>query len=68
MATKMAPKQSVAHEKAEAKGLKSGKLSVGGYMAKEKKEGEKPSMKAAMAMKSGKMSPMSYAKMEKAKK
>ena len=62
---KMPSKMSVAHEKAEAKGLKSGKLSVPGYMAKEKKEGKKPSLETAKALKSGKMSAMAYATKKK---
>jgi len=64
MATKMAPPKSAAHEKAEAVGLKSGKLSIGGYMKAEKKEGEKASLKTAVALKTGKMSPATYAKQE----
>ena len=64
MATKKPMKDSVADEKGEAKGLKSGKLSVGGYMAKEKKEGHKPTLKTAFALKSGKLSPAAYAKRE----
>ena len=62
---KMTPKMSAKHEKSEAKGLKSGKMSIPSYLKAEKKEGEKPSLPTAKALKSGKMSPAAYAKKEK---
>ena len=49
-------------ERGEARALKSGKLSVKGYLAGEKSEGHKGSAATAKAIKSGKMSPSAYAK------
>lgn len=59
-----------AEEKAEARAVRSGKISPKQYVAGEKAEGEKePGMMArAKALKSGKMSPEAYAKHEKAEK
>lgn len=55
-----------AEEKAEARAVRSGKISPKQYVAGEKSEGEKePGMLArAKALKSGKMSPAAYAKHE----
>ena len=55
-----------AEEKAEARAVRSGKISPKQYVAGEKSEGEKePGMMArAKALKSGKMSPAAYAKHE----
>lgn len=65
MATKSPMKHTAAHEKGEAKALKSGKTSIPAYLAREKSEGEKGSKPVATALKSGKMSPAAYAKREK---
>ena len=58
--------ESAAEEKAEARAVRSGKISPKQYVAGEKSEGEKePGMMArAKALKSGKMSPAAYAKHE----
>ena len=55
-----------AEEKAEARAVRSGKITPKQYVAGEKSEGEKePGMMArAKALKSGKMSPAAYAKHE----
>ena len=55
-----------AEEKAEARALRSGKITPKQYVAGEKSEGEtEPGMMArAKALKSGKMSPAAYAKHE----
>ena len=55
-----------AEEKAEAKAVRSGKITPKQYVAGEKSEGEtEPGMMArAKALKSGKMSPAAYAKHE----
>lgn len=55
-----------AEEKAEARAVRSGKITPKQYVAGEKSEGEKePGMMArAKALKSGKMSPAAYAKQE----
>ena len=55
-----------AEEKAEARAVRSGKITPKQYVAGEKSEGEKePGMMArAKALKSGKMSPEAYAKHE----
>lgn len=69
MATKMFQgKESRAEEMAEAKALKSGKISKAQYMAGEKSEGEhsaKEIRRNADAIKSGRMSPAQYAGAEK---
>jgi hypothetical protein len=70
MATKklFTGKDSKAEEMAEAKALKSGKISPKQYKAGEKSEGEKNSKeisKNAAAIKSGKLSPAAYAKQGK---
>ena len=59
-----------AEEKAEARAVRSGKITPKQYVAGEKAEGEKePGMLArAKALKSGKMSPAAYAKHEGAEK
>ena len=59
-----------AEEKAEARAVRSGKITPKQYVAGEKSEGEKePGMMArAKALKSGKMSPAAYAKHESAEK
>lgn len=59
-----------AEEKAEARAVRSGKITPKQYVAGEKSEGEKePGMMArAKALKSGKMSPAAYAKHEGAEK
>ena len=59
-----------AEEKAEARAVRSGKITPKQYVAGEKSEGEKePGMLArAKALKSGKMSPAAYAKHEGAEK
>ena len=59
-------KESRAEELAEAKALRSGKISERQYVRGEKCEGHKEenSSKMAKAIKSGKMSPAAYAKME----
>lgn len=59
-----------AEEKAEARAVRSGKISPKQYVAGEKSEGEKePGMMArAKALKSGKMSPAAYAKHEATEK
>lgn len=59
-----------AEEKAEAKAVRSGKITPKQYVAGEKSEGEKePGMMArAKALKSGKMSPAAYAAHEKTEK
>ena len=59
-----------AEEKAEARAVRSGKISPKQYVAGEKAEGEKePGMMArAKALKSGKMSPEAYAAHEKSEK
>jgi hypothetical protein len=69
MATKklFTGKDSKAEEMAEAKALKSGKISPKQYKAGEKSEGEKNTKeisKNAAAIKSGKLSPAAYAKTE----
>jgi hypothetical protein len=59
-------KETPAEEMAEAKALKSGKISKGQYVKGEKSEGHGKEAKAkADAIKSGKMSPKQYADMEK---
>ena len=62
--------ESAAEEKAEARAVRSGKITPKQYVAGEKSEGEKePGMMArAKALKSGKMSPAAYAKHEKSEK
>lgn len=56
-------KDSVKEEKAEAKALKSGKISKAQYVAGEKSEGHgKGAAKKADAIKSGKLTPAAYAK------
>lgn len=57
-------KESMKEEVAEAKAVKSGKLSVGQYVKGEKSEGEsvKGAAKTARAIKSGKMTPAAYGK------
>lgn len=59
-------KESRAEEMAEAKALRSGKISERQYVRGEKSEGhkEEDSGKMAKSIKSGKMSPAAYAKME----
>lgn len=59
-----------AEEKAEARAVRSGKISPKQYVAGEKSEGEtEPGMMArAKALKSGKMSPAAYAKHEATEK
>ena len=59
-----------AEEKAEARAVRSGKITPKQYVAGEKSEGEKePGMMArAKALKSGKMSPAAYAKHEQKEK
>lgn len=59
-------KESRAEEMAEARALRSGKISERQYVRGEKSEGhkEEDSGKMAKAIKSGKMSPAAYAKME----
>lgn len=70
MATKLASlfkgKESMKEETAEAKAVKSGKISPKQYVAGEKSEGESTKGKAAVAakIKSGKLSPSAYAKSE----
>lgn len=65
MATKMFQgKESRSEEMAEAKALKSGKISKAQYMAGEKREGEHTASQIrsnANAIKSGRMSPAQYA-------
>jgi hypothetical protein len=59
-------KESAKEELAEAKALKSGKISKSQYVAGEKSEGESKGVaKKANAIKSGKLSPSAYAKGEK---
>lgn len=62
--------ESAAEEKAEARAVRSGKISPKQYVAGEKSEGEtEPGMMArAKALKSGKMSPAAYAAHEKTEK
>lgn len=59
-------KETYSEEKKEAQALKSGKISPRGFVAGEKSEGHKEENSAALAkkIKSGKMSPTAYAKME----
>ena len=59
-------KESRAEEMAEARALRSGKISEKQYIRGEKSEGHKEENlpKTARAIKSGKMSPAAYAKME----
>lgn len=58
-------KESPAEEKAEARALKSGKISPKQYVAGEKKEGHGSGAAAkAKAIKSGKLSPAAYARGE----
>ena len=68
MATKklFGGKESYSEEMKEAKALKSGKISERGFVQGEKSEGHKEenSAKLARNIKSGKMSPSSYASME----
>lgn len=62
MAKMFGGKESRAEEMAEAKALKSGKISKAQYVAGEKKEGHgKGAAKTGAAIKSGKMSPGQYA-------
>lgn len=66
MAKLFGGKESPAEEMAEAKALKSGKISKAQYMKGEKMEGPaKNAKKNADAIKSGKMSPKEYADMAK---
>lgn len=67
MAKMFAGKETKAEEMAEAKALKSGKISKAQYIKGEKAEGEKASeaKKNVNAIKSGKMSPAKYASAEK---
>lgn len=59
-------KDTRAEEMAEAKALKSGKISKAQYVAGEKSEGHgKGAASKAGAIKSGKLSPAAYAKQEK---
>lgn len=62
--------ESAAEEKAEARAVRSGKITPKQYVAGEKSEGEtEPGMMArAKALKSGKMSPAAYAAHEKTEK
>jgi len=70
MATKMSSlfkgKESKKEETAEAKAVKSGKITPKQFVAGEKSEGESTKGKAAVAakIKAGKMSPSAYAKSE----
>lgn len=58
-------KDTRAEELAEAKALKSGRISKAQYVAGEKREGHgKTAAKNANAIKSGRMSPSQYAKAE----
>ncbi len=58
-------KDTRAEELAEAKALKSGRISKAQYVAGEKREGHgKAAAKNANAIKSGRMSPSQYAKSE----
>lgn len=70
MATKLfSGKDNRAEEMAEAKALKSGRISSKQYAAGEKKEGHgKGAASTAKAIKSGKLSPGMYAKREAKKK
>lgn len=65
-------KQTRGEEMAEAKAVRSGKMTPAQYAKGEKKEGNKMSAKMlakrGAAMKSGKMSPAQYAKNEAKKK
>lgn len=68
MAKMFAGKEDRAEEMAEAKALKSGKISKSQYVAGEKKEGHgKEAGRNADLIKSGKVSPQAYAKGEKMK-
>lgn len=59
-------KETPAEERAEARALKSGKISTKQYIAGEKKEGDgKGAAAKAKAIKSGKLSPAAYARGEK---
>lgn len=68
MATKklFGGKETYSEEKKEAQALRSGKISERGFVRGEKSEGHKEENSAALArkIKSGKMSPTAYAKME----
>jgi hypothetical protein len=70
MGKMFAGKETPDEEMAEAKALKSGKISKGQYLKGEKSEGENPAKakKNADAIKSGKMSPKQYASKEEPKK
>lgn len=62
MAKMFQGKDNKAEEMAEAKALRSGKISKAQYVAGEKKEGHgKGAAKAGSAIKSGKMTPAQYA-------
>lgn len=68
MATKpFAGKQTAAEERAEARAVRSGRISPAGYAAGEKREGDKASVASLKArgekLKSGKMSESQYASM-----
>jgi len=68
MATKpFAGKQTAAEERAEARAVRSGRISPAGYAAGEKREGDKASLSSLKArgakLKSGKMSESQYASM-----
>jgi len=69
MAKMFGGKDDKAEEMAEAKGLKSGKISKAQYIAGEKSEGEdsKEAKKNANAIKSGKMTANAYANKESKK-
>jgi hypothetical protein len=70
MAKMFAGKESKDEEMAEAKALKSGKITKQQYMNGEKSEGEdaREAKKNANAIKSGKLSPKQYAAKEQPKK
>lgn len=62
-------KDTASEEKAEAKALKSGKITKSDYVKGEKMEGDgKGAAKRASSIKSGKLTPAAYAKMESKKK
>ena len=64
MAKMFQGKDTKKEEMAEAKALKSGKITKGDYMRGEKKEGHgKGAAKTADKLKGGKMSPAEYAKL-----
>lgn len=66
MAKMFGGKETPAEEMAEAKALKSGKISKGQYVKGEKMEGHGKGAKSkADAIKSGKMTPKQYAEMHK---